>query len=124
MDQCMVDLSGVIDDNEHTDINQREIDNHRLSGIIAHNEGRDESDQQEPTIAAEQESDTIVEALTVASDSDSSIPSTKYSMDTSNATEPFPATTAKWYFVPDLENNHDIGAGDEKQTVARFKCHT
>ncbi|KAF9176767.1 hypothetical protein BGZ50_009711, partial [Haplosporangium sp. Z 11] len=128
MDQCMVDLSGAIDatfdDDGHIDTNQREIDNHRLSGIIAHNEGRDESDQQEPAVAAEQEPDAIVEALTVVSAPDSSILSTEHFSDTLYITAPPPATTAKWYFEPDPENNYNIGTGDEKQTVARFKCHT
>ncbi|KAF9176521.1 hypothetical protein BGZ50_000492 [Haplosporangium sp. Z 11] len=124
MDQCMVDLSEDIDDNEHTDTNQLEIDNHRLSGIIAHNEGRDESDQQEPTIVTEQESDVIVEALNVVSAPDSSILSTEHFSDTLHITVPPPTTTVKWYFVPHLKNNYDIGTEDEKQTVARLECRT
>ncbi|KAF9178995.1 hypothetical protein BGZ51_007329, partial [Haplosporangium sp. Z 767] len=98
--------------------------------------GQEDTSQPEPTVitviinegingeAAEQESDAIVEALAVASDSDSSIPSTEHFSDTPHVAVPSLATTVKWYFVPDPENNYDIGTGDENQTVAMFKCHT
>ncbi|KAF9177995.1 hypothetical protein BGZ50_008172 [Haplosporangium sp. Z 11] len=107
--------TGEADNSDETESYPQQIPLQRFhprSGNGSDDEAQKDSHLQKPIIIT----DTVVESLTVLSDANSS--SESHDNDT---VLPTATGTAKWYFVPDLENDQ---TNDGSKTILKHKCST